>query len=651
MKRALFLFLMVLPALAHAQGVQYEPRVGGGSSNIFAPYPGRVSSVIAAKSFNAGTDNYPSDLASPTFDCVASTSGEMTCSGATATKTGSPTTGTSPFWWRGATSVSESVVLNGSSDYYNLGNLDAEPQSLTVCAVHNLSSTAGVMMLVGNAAAPTYSWYLGNNSGITLRVCKSGPVCSSSGVVAASTGWAVSCASYLYVADGTSVLRVNSNGTASTPVTTAVGPIAISAGAVQIGADGAAGSKINGSIRRVSIWTGTAFSATDLARLVASQWGLTEDKPSTDYATHARTDSTLCCPFSDAECYWVGPGAPCIHAPTYSGWAGSGGGVEVYGVGANGATYSETLTSWSTSGATVTTLQAGTPNKHLVTTSANNGSVYQTATTASSTQYTLSGWVAAASGSTVQSIGVQCGSGNATACTCGRGNGAACTTGINASVQCYAYSTFTTTQDRFWLSATCASASTAPIPFVHDGQYVATNGVTGYFGGMQITATAQPMPYRATTGSAYSGSAGTATTLSVPVRLTDPSRWAVGVSAILPLWTSGTLWGLGTNAGANSASLLTGATDGTLRTYDGASGTLTSTWTHGLAAGSSHALVGGAPAAVRVDGAPVTLSTSGTGTGIATLPATLYVGQTSAGSQTNGLVSRVVQCRSAGGCR
>ena len=163
----------------------------------------------------------------------------------------------------------------------------------------------------------------------------------------------------------------------------------------------------------------------------------------------------------------------------------------------------------------------------------------------------------------------------------------------------------------------------------------------------QMNVGAVALPCRQTTLAAYTGAAGTATSLSAPVLLTNPAQWAVSVTALANLWTAGTLFGLGTNAGANSASLVTGATDATLKSYDGASGTLTSTWAHGLTNATSYRVLGGAPPYAAVGGVPVTLSTSGAGTGIAAMPATLYIGQTSAGAQINGTISRVVQCKKA----
>lgn len=57
MKRAVFLLLLA-PALALGQGVQYEPRLGGGSGNVFAPYPGRVSPAAGLSSAGAASHIY-----------------------------------------------------------------------------------------------------------------------------------------------------------------------------------------------------------------------------------------------------------------------------------------------------------------------------------------------------------------------------------------------------------------------------------------------------------------------------------------------------------------------------------------------------------------------------------------------------------------
>jgi hypothetical protein len=367
----------------------------------------------------------------------------------------------------------------------------------------------------------------------------------------------------------------------------------------------------------------------------------------------------LSCPFSDAECFWVGPGAPAIHAPTYAGWATGGaaaGGVEVYGVGANTALQSQTLVT-GTSPTSPWVVNQGSPCALPVldddasaapdgTTTADHvglpacsgtgySQIYQ-GFTATDASWTWSIWVKKISG-TATTLPVRLETGSVSV----------------AAQNCPVSSTWT----RCTGTGTLAAGTRYMIVGVDTSRGQSTEGGVFAVWGAQVTATATPMPYRATTGAAYSGAAGTATTLTVPVTLTDPARWAVGATLAHaePTGAQTMMLALGTSAAANSVNLFE-YTDSKFYfdIYDGAASQKRASGSHGLTGTSPYSVLAGWDGSqiLRVNGVGLTLTTSGAGTGIfSTMPTTLLIGSNSAGSQFNGLVSRVVQCKRAGGCR
>lgn len=648
------LALIVAATLAQAGTLRSDLALRGG---------GAGRSVVALSAWDkGGSQDWGVGIPSPTIDCAAvgtSSSASLQCSGATPSFAGSGQTAAgSPWWYRGDASVRPSIVLNGSTDYWDLGDVGDPDTDLAACVGWRNNAT-GVQSLWGKYAAAGKGWIIyTNTTAVVVEVCKAGPACTSITLAGANVAGAFTqaCFGYDYVADGTSVLRLVVNGVAATAVTNAVGPIANVATTLRLGSDGY-DERVNGAIRRGAIWTGAdaPTSAAQLAQMVATQWGLAADKPSGTVATHARTDSTLCCPFSDAECYTVGPGAPCIHAPTYAGWASGGtvaGGIEVFGAAANALARSDdvSVSPWAkyglgaaspTIGAAVAGPYGSNTGRSIAFAATNTGqySIIEATLTGTAAPWTCSAWLRSDTPGTLY-MGIN---------IAGTGAYKACTVGT----------TFTRCSVTGTLTAATWAFDVGPDSRAATGQPSTQAALTATVADPQCTPTAYPVPYRATTGTAYSGSASTATTLTVPVALTDPARWAIGATGSMGSWATAfaDLLALGTDGQANTAHLTSYNGGAYWQITDATAAT--KTWniaSHGYAAGSQHTWLGSSDGRFWADGALLATTASGTGTGVlSALPATLnigYGGGASGGSlNINGLVSRVVQCKRAGGCR
>jgi hypothetical protein len=128
--------------------------------------------------------------------------------------------------------------------------------------------------------------------------------------------------------------------------------------------------------------------------------------------------------------------------------------------------------------------------------------VAQPVTVTSSTgPFTVSAWVAATSGTAVESVGMTVGTGTATACTCiafpSDGSVPPTCTAATSTVNGFAFATVGTVPVR--LSVTCSStlAAVAVSPFVESGQWN-TSVSTGFFGGVQFEAHPHPTSYMPT---------------------------------------------------------------------------------------------------------------------------------------------------------
>lgn len=632
-------------ALAVVLALALWPASAGAELRARSRDLGAASPVVGLLAIEqGGSESWGSGIPSPTIDCAAvgtSASASLQCSGATPSFAGpGQVAAGSPWWYRGDASVRPSIALNGSTDWWTLGNV-ANPaaQNVTVCAMFKHTSATGILFSRDDFGANRQLTLDVESNNVTLNIFGPSATLCAHVIGAASVGSYYSvCAAYEFVANGTSILRGNLNGVASTPRTNCAGPIQDKTVAATVGV-ATTSYPFAGAIRRVAIWTGpdAPTSAAQLAQLVATQWGLAADKPAGTVATHARTDSTLCCPFSDAECFTVGPGAPCIHAPSYSGWAGTGGGIEVYGTGANAILYSNTFAhaSWlKASGVSAADASASCPmgpagvRMSLVTTDGEADYI---------TQYAAgtpgrSVWMARATGDSA----------------CG-----------------------VTFADSDGDGAQSVPLTDGPVRYWSGGAGHLGLSVARPVGGCvrwcmqyaQGQAGVDPVPYRSTdTGTAYTGAAGTATTLTGTSALLNKDRWALGITSTptggwATVSTGLLQWG-GNYGAANSVSVYTDAAAKlVVEVYDGASGWRR--WTADAAFSGTTPVqkkIGVAFNAgtirVLVDGAEVTGSTSGAGTGLlAALPSTSLVVGTVGSSILRGLDARVCQANDLAGVK
>lgn len=385
---------------------------------------------------------------------------------------------------------------------------------------------------------------------------------------------------------------------------------------------------------------------------------LVATKPAGGTITHTRVDASLCCPLSDAACCAVAINQPCIHAPTYAGSLG-GAGVEVYGAGANALKESQTFATanaptspWiANAGVAVLADQCAGPSTTTMDLIDSSGAgnttstLYQTVTVTNSTgPWTHSVWVAATSGTADLSVGITVLTAAST-CTCGRSDGGSCTA-VKSGTNCVAWGNVGTTPVRMWATATDTNATSTIYPVLTGGKYGTSKGA-GCFDMAQLTPTAAPVPYRATTGTAYLAASGTV--LSTPVVLTNPAQWCLLESATPSAapGITGRLWSLGTT-GANYA-YLNGFYFGI---FDAANAqkylSLTSEIPAGV--GTQKACVSSGTLSYFRNGTQQVISPSGAGSGVQTsLPAAVYLGCDGAGAQQiNGTIARTVQCRSGG---
>jgi hypothetical protein len=261
-------------------------------------------------------------------------SGPVACDGSVATplkygSTNTPVTANTPWYPSGFLGVPQSAVtLNGTSDYWSLGDVGHNANAFTVCGVakaDSITSYPAIMSKYAGAADRSWSFYralLAHN----LYVCKDNVdgACSFGTVTNVHTTgtYSVACASYLYVTDGTSVIRTNVNGTAGTPNTTAVGPVKTTTQPFLVGRWQA--YYWDGQIARATYWSGWAASAAELATLVASQQTLLAQKPPGSAITLTRAATEHVCPVNGDQCYRVGHNTPGI--TQHGTWIGAAGG-------------------------------------------------------------------------------------------------------------------------------------------------------------------------------------------------------------------------------------------------------------------------------------------------------------------------------------
>lgn len=291
--RALLSLLILLPSLAFAQGVRYEPNRNymrpGFSDN---PGPGITRTTFNFNTY--GTDAWLG-LPAPTIDCRAAASGgDLTCTGASFVKSGTPTTVASPYYPLGfGASPSPAVRLNGTTDYWEQAGAPALLDTTAITIVGTFSGgVAGAAEAIiaqdrlsagdrsfsirRDAAGTALNLYTWNTAGTLQSTSVSLPVVQQN----------VFCA-VIDRAGGRLHLNLNGATNGGTGLSLGLPTVGI-VPPLRIGASGLAGSPtyfFGGSIPRVSVITGFAASAAQCAAAVDAMQamsGLTVVRASTE---------------------------------------------------------------------------------------------------------------------------------------------------------------------------------------------------------------------------------------------------------------------------------------------------------------------------------------------------------------------------------
>lgn len=297
---------------------------------------------------------------------------------------------------------------------------------------------------------------------------------------------------------------------------------------------------------------------------------------------------------------------------------------------------------------------SGTSSMDTFTSSGVNNSIYTTGVLPTTTgPVTISAWVAAVSGNTIQSLVMYANGASVSGpCTCVRSDGGSCTIAGVPSTIPYVYATVGTTPVR--LSLTCSGAATTQTSWnfsFHDGQYGSASGIGGRMWGAQIESGAYATAYVPTSGAAAARNAD-AISITNPLAGLNPETWCID-GTYTPesgrAWASGAAvtngWSIGTAGTLNSIEtefgadpiLYLGSNDGTANRFR--------TLTHGYAAGSTHriqyTLTGFDVdnATMLSDLVPRAMGTSGIGSGVyGSLSSTLKIGDGTGGTQFGGYI-------------
>lgn len=292
----------------------------------------------------------------PTLDCDFddySGGATIACTGGTGTKTGTVTSGNAtPYYPSNFTNAAQTAAaFAGSDGSFSFGDV-LDPSGSFVVLANVRLDTSAAQQIIGKGTQPTTAgsgWVLSVVAGPAIRftVTKAGP--SSTSITSAAQaldGWVVVVASYEYVADGTSILRLQVNSTAATAVTTAVGPVQDVAGALVIGSDSGLTDDLTGWIARVTVTNGISFTAAQENSLAYSYMGACGSTGEEIVFTRA-TSSTV---NTNGVVHTVGNNHPCINEN----------GFQPFGQFANMNLYSEALddVAWANLGTPTVTANA-----------------------------------------------------------------------------------------------------------------------------------------------------------------------------------------------------------------------------------------------------------------------------------------------------
>lgn len=259
-----------------------HPQAGSIARFTFGTGAKTATQLASAVQSMQTTGGWGSSLPTPTIDCRADTAGgNLIVTGAAAAKHGSPTTSTSPFPAnKGARVVTPSVTISDTSQYYDLGTIATPVGSFSGYVVYKDNDLSGYQFIAGQME-PAYKWMLWSVGGaLRMYIWNTANSYINLGNIAAGQ-WNVVAWSYQYVTSGTSILLGNCNGTASTPVTNAIGPVLQTYDdKFYIGKNVYTGTDtLYGSVAKVDYWDGVALTQAQLAQLVESQMSLLTSRP------------------------------------------------------------------------------------------------------------------------------------------------------------------------------------------------------------------------------------------------------------------------------------------------------------------------------------------------------------------------------------
>ncbi len=576
------------------------------------------------------------------------TGGTLDGTGCVASKTGAPDyTTTYGIPARGA-------VTFAGSDGFTLSASGAT-QALRVRAVFAPSSVTGTQYILADDDRATHRAWALYLSGASLKwdvVTAGGTSSLTLGTVAIGVPQTAVAVYDGSGGEGHAILRGSLNGVAPTEVTTGHAPMVISGGSVTIGMDGTGASAwYSGSIADVGYSLSVATAA-QVAVAVASQQARLATKPVGAQVSWTEGAGYACS--SDAsQCWSLPANTPLVESDgAWIGSATANSNLIAYSDPGNGVAPG---TGWATGASvvaapTVTTGQAdvagGASGSRVDMPAVSGAAAYSycfpnSAIAAGNETWTWSCYARAVTGSPTFYMALQ----------------RADTARISSACALTATA---------WTRCSVTGAMIAGTSWVvvgvdlRDPTQTAQAAGSFYLSKCNLAATASPVPYRATAGTPLSGSP---TAGAVAVEVTNPARWAIGVTATPAAgWAASNsgLWTLGASYGAaNTAAAYIASGVIKVELYDASAGKRT--WTadaalSGIAAKRIVVADVGGSLTVLADRSALSGTWSGTGTGLlSALPAgapsrNLLLGRAGS-SYLGGRITNVKQAATARGVR
>lgn len=269
----------------------------------------------------------------PLFDDDAGTAvhcyvnaGAWTCPVGPAWQTvGAPAYSTAPLALAGFhdPDASQAIRFNGATDeFVNSGAAGPTRESFTACVEYKVDgATSGGYspiitkdsvgsitrtFAIGHIdATNTLTMFAFSNNGATSTqavLSLGAPGSSTIGV------WHVACGSYEYLGDGTSTMRGNFDGVATTAPN--VLGVMDTAAPFALGTEAGGGRHLNGVLGRTTYWKGWAANASQLDAMVRTFWGM---QPQRGGLTVTRAAVGACEQHGASIVHWFPAGVPCLN--------------------------------------------------------------------------------------------------------------------------------------------------------------------------------------------------------------------------------------------------------------------------------------------------------------------------------------------------